>query len=277
MNYNHRLFQGSDGIMLFEQSWFPEDDCHAIILLVHGFAEHSSRYEHVARYLTSKGIGVETFDLRGHGKSDGVRAYIKSFSEYLNDLELFCSHVLGRYPDLPLFLYGHSMGATIVALYAITRNPDFQGLLLSGLLLKVGDDISPAMIKMSQILSKYAPKLKTTKLDAASISRDPKVVQNYDEDPLNYRGGIPARTGAELMSAMAQIQNRMNAIKLPILIMHGTCDKLTAPEGSQELYNAVDSTDKTLKMYNGFYHEIHNDPNKQQVFDDIIAWINCHL
>ncbi|MBL7067548.1 MAG: alpha/beta hydrolase [Candidatus Marinimicrobia bacterium] len=277
MIYQHGLFQGTVGFDLFEQSWFPEDDVKAVVLLVHGLGEHSSRYAHVAEFLTSKNIGIETFDLRGHGKSDGARAFVRSFDEYLQDVEIFYSRVLGRHPDLPLFIYGHSMGATISALYVITRNPDINGVLLSGILLKIGDDIPPILIKMSSIIGKYAPKMKTTKLDANSLSRDPKIVENYDNDPLNYRAGIPARTGLELLTAMRRIQVQMEKITLPIMIMHGSCDKITNPDGSIDLYEAVASNDKTLKMYNGFYHEIHNEPEKNRVFEDIFSWINDHL
>ncbi len=277
MIYQHGLFQGTGGFALFEQSWFPGDDVKAVVLLVHGLGEHSSRYEHVAEFLTSKGIGIETFDLRGHGKSDGVRAYVRSFDEYLQDVEIFYSRVLGRHPGLPLFIYGHSMGATIGALYVITRNPDINGVLLSGILLKMGDDIPPILIKMSSIIGKYAPKMKTTKLAANCMSRDPKVVENYDNDPLNYRAGIPARTGLELIIAMRRIQIQMDNITLPIMVMHGSSDKVTNPDGSIDLYEAVGSNDKTLKMYNGFYHEIHNEPDKQKVFNDIVNWIEKHI
>jgi len=277
MKFQQGSFQGKDGVMLFKQSWLPKEEVKAVILLVHGFAEHSGRYEHVAEFLTSKGIGIETFDLRGHGKSDGRRAFVNSFDEYLSDLDVFYTEVKKQYPQMPLFLYGHSMGATISALYVITRSPDLHGLLLSGISLKTGADISPMLIKMSAIIGKYAPKMKTTKLDEHSISRDPEVVKNYNEDPLNYRKGIPARTGLELLTAMQRIQIQMDKIKLPVLIMYGSGDKLCNPEGSIELFEAVSSADKTLKMYPGFYHEIHDDPEKQRVFEDVSGWITGHL
>ncbi|MBN2601724.1 MAG: lysophospholipase [Candidatus Marinimicrobia bacterium] len=277
MNNNHDLFQGTDGQILFEQAWMPEGECKAIVLLVHGLGEHSSRYAHVAEFLTANGISIETYDLRGHGKSDGRRSYVNSFDEHLRDLEIFYKRVQERHTGIPIFLYGHSMGATISTLYVITRKTEFRGLLLSGALIKMGDDISPLLVKMSSILGKYAPRMKTTKLDSASISRDPLIVTNYDEDPLNYREGFPARTGMELIIAMNRIQIQMETITLPILIMHGSCDKITNPSGSQDLYNTISSDDKTLKMYDGFFHEIHNDPEKQKVFDDIVIWIDKHI
>ena len=277
MKHYHGLFKGYDGLTLFEQSWMPEDECKAVVLLVHGLGEHSARYAHVAEFLTSRNIGVETFDHKGHGKSDGRRAFVNSFDEHLRNLDIFAGRVRERREKTPVFLYGHSMGATIAALYTITRQPDFRGLLISAVLVKMGDDISPMLVKMSSIIGKYAPKMKTTKLDSASISRDPHIVKDYDEDPLNYRGGIPARIGAELILAMNRIQAQMGKITLPILIMHGSCDKITDPNGSQELFDGIGSKDKTIKLYDGFYHEIHNDPEKQKVFDDIAGWIEDHL
>lgn len=277
MIYHHGTFQSYDAGELFEQAWMPDDQPRVVLLLVHGLGEHSGRYEHVAEYFTSKGIGIETFDLRGHGKSDGRRAYVDSFDDYLRDLDVFCKRVQERHYEAPLFLYGHSMGGTIAALYMITRQPEFKGLILSGSLLKMGADISPLLIKMAAIVGKYAPKMKTTKLDSASISRDPEIVRDYDEDPLNYREGFPARTGYESILAAQRILTQAESLTSPILIMHGSADKITNPEGSRELYESVGSTDKTLKFYDGFYHEIHNDPEKERVFSDIYHWLELHL
>ncbi|MGC9363343.1 MAG: lysophospholipase [Fidelibacterota bacterium] len=277
MIYHHGTFQSYDAGELFEQAWMPNDQPRAVLLLVHGLGEHSGRYEHVAEYFTSKGIGIETIDLRGHGKSDGRRAYVDSFDDYLRDLDVFYKRAQERHYEAPLFLYGHSMGGTIAALYIITRQPEFKGLILSGILLKMGADISPLLIKMAAIVGKYAPKMKTTKLDSASISRDPEIVRDYDEDPLNYREGFPARTGYESILAAQRILTQTESLTLPILIMHGSADKITNPEGSRELYEGVHSTDKTLKFYDGFYHEIHNDPEKERVFSDIFHWLELHI
>jgi len=277
MIHKQDFFQAQDGLRLFEQSWYPENSARAVVLLVHGLAEHSSRYEHVAQYLTANSMAIETFDLRGHGQSDGERVYINSFGEYLQDLDIFCKQVQERCSGLPLFIYGHSMGATISTLYVINHNPEIKGLVLSGVTIRFGQDVSPALIKIGAILGKYAPRMKTTKLDANSISRDPQIIKQYDQDPLNYRGKIPARTGWELLQAMRRIEQQMSALTQPILIMHGSGDKLSNPESSQELYEGVQSADKTLKIYDGFYHEIHNDPEQKQVLEDITNWILARL
>jgi len=243
----------------------------------HGVAEHSGRYAHVAQSLVDAGYTVVGFDLRGHGKSSGKRNYINSFQDYLNDLQEVLNRTKASYPDLPLFLFGHSMGGGIVTLFTIERNPDVKGVLLSGPSVKVSDDISPFLQKISGVISAILPKLPVIKLESTDISKDPEVVKAYDEDPLNYRGGILARTGSELLNATKTITARSHVIDLPILIMHGDSDKLADKSGSEMLYANVSSTDKTLKIYAGLYHEILNEPEQDQVKADIINWLNAHV
>jgi alpha-beta hydrolase superfamily lysophospholipase len=169
------------------------------------------------------------------------------------------------------------MGGAIVTLFAMTRKPDVKGLILSGPALKISDDISPLLVRLSSIIGKVLPKLPTIKLDSSGISRDPEVVKRYDNDPLVYRGGIPARTGAEITGATRKIQAEMETITLPLLILHGTDDRLADPEGSKELYQRVQSKDKTLKLYEGYYHEVMNEPEKELVLADIVEWTERHL
>ena len=221
--------------------------------------EHSGRYRHVAEYLTQHEYAVRTFDLRGHGKSGGKRGYTPSFDHFLDDLEIFLNRVREWQSDTPQFLLGHSMGGGIVALYVISRAPKLTGVLLSGAALKESEDLPPMLIRISGLLGKLLPKLATIKIDSNYVSSDPQVVENYKSDPLNYTGGVIARTGAELIRALREIQSAMESFSLPVLILHGTFDRLTDPEGSVQLYNRAASTDKELKLYNGFYHEILND------------------
>lgn len=277
VQHNNGIFEAADGFKLYEQSWFPKSEPKAVVIIVHGYAEHSGRYAYVAEYLCGYDYVVETFDLRGHGKSEGKKTYVKSFDEYLKDLDQFLIRTRGKYPEKPIFLFGHSMGGVIVTLYAITRQPKVKGLLLSGAALKISDDISPLMLRLSPIIGFLFPKLPTIKLDSTAVSRDPEVVKWYDNDPLNYRGGVPARTGAEINRATKCIQSQMESIELPLLIMHGTADRLADPEASKKLYSRANSKDKTLKLYEGSYHEILNDPEKARVMDDMMKWLDAHL
>ncbi|PIS30012.1 MAG: alpha/beta hydrolase [Candidatus Marinimicrobia bacterium CG08_land_8_20_14_0_20_45_22] len=265
-----------DGTRLFTRSYKPTKPAKAVVLVVHGLAEHSGRYEHVAEFLTKAGFAFETFDLRGHGKSGGARIFVNSFDDYLRDLDLIMSEVKRNYPDLPIFLLGHSMGGAITSLFTITRKSPIAGLILSAPSLKISDSISPFLIKMAPLIGKLLPKLPTIVLDKNAISRDPMVVQKYDEDPLNYRGGIPARTGAELNLAIGRIQIQMEILDLPLLILQGTVDHLSDIRGSQMLFDLAKSKDKTFNRYEGFYHEILNDPEKMRVLDDIRDWMEKH-
>ncbi len=273
MQHHETTFQTADNLQLHEQWWQPEENIKAVVTIVHGLHEHSGRYRHVAEYLVQHGYAVRTFDLRGHGKSQGKRGYTPSFDHFLDDLEIFLNHTRKWQPDKPLFLLGHSMGGGIVTYYVISRNPKLTGVLLTGAAIKTSNDFSPMLIRISKWIGKLFPKLATIKLDSNYVSSDPKVVERYKTDPLNYNGGTIARTGAEIIRANREIQSSMESFSLPVLIMHGTFDRLTDPEGSVQLYNRAASRDKELKLYNGFYHEILNEPEKEKVLEDIVAWL----
>lgn len=270
-------YESDDGLRLFEQEWSPEGTPKAGVVIVHGYGEHTGRYVHVAEELTRNGYAVSTFDLRGHGRSQGdPRTFVRSFDEHLDDLERFLSRVRERHSGRPLFLFGHSMGGTIATLFAIARQPEIRGLLLSGASLKLSDNYSPSLITLAKIISLVLPKLRLIKLDASAVSRDAEVVREYVTDPLVYHGGIPARTGAEMNRAMERIRQRMETLEVPLLIMHGTCDLLADPEGSRQLYDRAESGDKDLRLYEGLYHEILNEPEKAQVLADMVEWLDTH-
>jgi alpha-beta hydrolase superfamily lysophospholipase len=277
MEHDTGTFKTADGTTLFEQWWRPEDQPKATVAIVHGYGEHSTRYTDVAGHLVNYGYTVETFDLRGHGRSEGKRTFVRSFDAYLVDLDRFLKRVKERMKSSNLFLLGHSMGGAIVTLFAMTRKPDGKGLILSGPALKISDDISPLLVRLSSMIGMVLPKLPTIKLDSSGISRDPEVVKHYENDPLVYHGGIPARTGAEITGATKIIQAQMESMTLPLLILHGSDDRLADPEGSKELYERAQSDDKTLKLYEGLYHEVMNEPEKEMVWADIVAWIEGHL
>jgi alpha-beta hydrolase superfamily lysophospholipase len=263
-----------DGIALYEQHWMPMG-AKASVVIVHGYGEHSSRYKHVADFLAEHGYAVQTYDQRGHGKT-GNNLFIKSWDEFWADLTLMLNRARERLPNKPVFLYGHSMGGCIVASYVITQQPDeVTGIILSSALLKTPDNVSPLLIKMSALLSKLIPKLKTLTLTTAGLSQDPDVVAAYEADPLVYHDKLPVRIGSEMNRAVAIIQANMEALTLPVLIWHGTADVVTDPAGSQQLYERAQSADKTLKRYEGGFHEMHNEPNHDEVLGDLLAWLEA--
>ena len=264
-----------DGEELYLQAWIP-DEFKAAVLIVHGLAEHSSRYVHVAEDFNQNGYAVYTFDGRGHGKSakGAPDAFYPSIDDYTKDVDSLFAKVKEHAAGKPCFIYGHSMGGLITSYYEITHQPETAGIIVTGPAVAVGDDISPFLIRISKLMSNIAPRLATTVLDGNLISRDSKEVEKYDKDPLNYRGGIRARVGAEMLKAIQVVEGGRAKFKSPVLIMHGTADGITAPRGSQALYDGASSADKTLRMWEGLYHEIHNEPEKEEVLAEVVAWMD---
>ena len=267
-------FAAGDGLRLFERRWLPGGEPRAALAIVHGYAEHGGRYVHVGEALAGRGYAVFAFDLRGHGRSEGPRAFVRSFGEYLADVRVFLDRVSAAVPGRPLFLLGHSMGGTIVALAAVVAPPPVEGVLLSGAGLTLAGAPLPLQAAMLA-LGRLAPRLPLRRLAAADVSRDPDVVRRYAEDPLVYRGRMRAGLVAAMIRAVRRIDAGMEDVTLPLLIMHGTADALTQPEGSRELYRRARSADKTLKLYEGLYHEILNEPERAQVVDDIAGWLDA--
>ncbi len=261
---------------LFEQAWLPPQP-KANIVLVHGLGEYAGRYAHVAAALNQQGLAVYAYDHLGHGKSDGAQAYIPSMEILRDDLVQFIEKVSKVSPDLPLFAIGHSMGGCVLAYSLVTRTLPLQGVIMSAAALKPGDDISPFLVKISSVLGALLPKLPTVKLDPTAISRDEEVVKNYETDPLIFHGKLPARTGAQMIKAMKTIMQKAATIHLPILVLHGTSDRLTNVEGSKEFFASISSKDKQLKLYENLYHEIMNEPEKDTVITDINTWLAKQL
>ncbi len=266
-----------NGLALATRRWSPRGRPRAAVVIVHGIGEHSGRYAHVAAHLMLHDYAVYSFDLRGHGRSEGEpRAYVESFDEYLDDLDRFLAHVRSETDTLPLFLLGHSLGGGIAAYYVIERGADgLAGLILSSAALKIPADLSPLLQKAAGVLSRYVPKLPLTKIDTSDLSRDPAVVRAYEQDPLVYTGGVRPRVGAELLRTAEHIQAHTDAFTLPLYLFHGTADKITDPDGSRFVYEHAPSNDKTLNVYEGFYHETMNEPERDRVLDDLVAWLDA--
>jgi acylglycerol lipase len=277
MQHDEGKFIGRNNFNLYYQSWLPEGAPNAVLLVVHGIAENSGRYSNLVNYFVPKGYAVYSFDLRGHGKSDGTRSHIEHFSYYLDDVKTYFDIVKKQNPNAKIFLVGHSMGSTIAIAYAVEHQSELSGLIVSGTTLKAGNSINKASILMAKILSVLAPRMGVAALDANGISRDKAVVAAYINDPLVYTGKLRARWGTELLKTMEKLKSKISELSLPILIMHGSADRLSDPSSSKMLFDGVSSKEKTLKLYEGFYHEIFNDPERQQVFSDMEAWLKLHI
>ena len=273
--HTEELLNAKDGTQLFTQSWRPAGAARAVVAIVHGLAEHSSRYQHVAAHLTGRGYVVETLDLRGHGRSAGPRSYVERFDLYVSDVETMLHKAAARNAALPLFLLGHSVGATVATTYALANPARLRGLLLSGGSLKVGVDVSPVLVAISGVLSALLPRFPALKIDSKLLAHDPRVADAYDNDPLVYRGGLPMRTGAELISVFKRIMDGASALQIPLLVMHGADDRLCDPAGSRQLYELAQSKDKLLKLYAGYLHEIMNESGRTRVLTDICDWLDA--
>jgi acylglycerol lipase len=262
----------SDGIRLFTQHWLPAEP-QAVLVLAHGYAEHSSRYAALGEFLAQHHLAVYALDHRGHGRSEGERANIRVFQQYGDDLLRFIDAVREKHPAQARFLLGHSMGGVIASQFVIAHPHKLAGLLLSAPYLQSAIKVSPLLMSVSGLVSSLLPALPTIRLDTSKLSRDAAVVKAYQADPMVYNGATKARLGTELTSAGPYALARAASIKLPILIMHGTADGIADVAGSKTLFETISSTDKSLKLYEGFYHEILNEPQKQQVYQDVLEWI----
>lgn len=277
MQHTEGGFKGYKGLNIYYQCWLPEGKARAVLLVVHGWAEHSGRYTNLVDYFVPKGYAICALDYRGHGRSEGPRGYVDRFSDNLHDLKTFFDLVRSQHSDTKIFMVGHSMGGTVATAYVLEHQHELAGLLLSGASLMVGSGLPSALIPLARILSVLMPRMGVFVLDAADISQDKAVVDAYVNDPLVYRGKITCRFAAEMLKTLRRLPSQMPEIKLPILVMHGTADRLGDPEGSRLLYDRAGSKDKTLKLYQGFYHEIFNEPGREQVLSDMESWLAARL
>ena len=268
-------FKGVRELNIYYQGWLPEGDVQAVLLVVHGMGEHSGRYMNVVNHFVPLGYAVYALDHIGHGKSDGEREIVKTFADYTDTLTIFYDMVTDWQPDKPIFLLGHSMGGAIASYYLLDHQDKFKGAVISAPAVKVGEGISQGTITMSKILSKIAPKMGVLALDATAISKDPEVVDAYVNDPLVFHGKTPARLASELLSAMMRITAEAGKINLPIIIVQGEKDVLVDPAGAQMLYDKASSTEKTLKIYEGLYHEVFNEPERERVLKDVENWLEA--
>jgi acylglycerol lipase len=266
-------FRTRDDTLLFEQRWTAASADRSSVVIVHGLAEHSGRYGHVAAHLVRQGHAVYTYDLRGHGRSEGRRGFVRRFDDYVDDLDMFIDRVRTDRPAAPLYLLAQSMGATISALLGIERQGRVDGLVLASPMIRMGNSVPRILQRLSSILGLLLPGVRTMGVDRNLISRDAAVVEEARKDPLNYHGRVLARFGAEFVRAGERIRARMEDLSLPLLIIHGTADRLTDPAGSEELFCRSRSQDKTLSLFRDLYHETMNEPEKERVLDMISDWL----
>jgi acylglycerol lipase len=268
-------FAGAGGLEIYWQAWLPEGEPRALVLLAHGGAEHSGRYAWTAGELVAHGFAVYALDHRGHGRSEGPRAYVDRLEHAVADLHTLSDLARERHPAPPQFLLGHSMGGLIALEYALRYQDELTGLVLSAPLAVL--DANAVARSVARALSAVAPRLPVYKIDATTVSRDPEVVRAYERDLLNHRGRLPARTVGELMAATTTLPERLPALRLPILSLYGSADRLVSTKGSLVVETRCESDDCTVRRYDGLYHELLNEPERDRVLSDIAEWIEARL
>ena len=265
------------GAKLHLQKWLPDEQPKAIILLVHGYAEHAGRYHYFAGHCVAKGYAVFAIDHWGHGQSDGTPGYVPDFSVFHDGVDQLLVCAKEEFPNLPVMLVGHSMGGLISATYLLSNQSKFLACVLSGPAIKAAEEPSAFLKAVSGFLSRFFPKAGVLELDPNGVSRDPQVVADYLADPLVYNGKMGARLAAEMLNNMTDIQQNAGKISLPILLLHGQKDSLADAEGSKYLDAHISSPDKTLIIYPELFHEIFNEPEKDAVLTDMTDWLDRQL
>jgi acylglycerol lipase len=276
MQHTTGSFTGLNDVTIFTQSWLPDDPPRAVVILAHGLGEHSGRYAHVAAYLTAHGYAVYALDHRGHGRSGGERVRVGSFDEFVADLRTYFEQVRATHPDLPIFLYGHSMGSLIALLFAVRYQNDLTGLITTGTAFRpVG--FHTALIPLIKTATALTPNLRLVPLDPRGVSRDPAVVQGYRDDPLVFHGRLSAGMLGAFARAVQTCIASLPDLRLPYLVLHGGVDPMTHVSATDIIRQSCGAPDTTITVYDGLRHEIHNEPEQEQVLADVIAWLDAHL
>ena len=277
MKHFESNWQNKEGLNFYVQGWEPEGKPRAVLALIHGIGEHTGRYAHVGEAFNNAGYALVGFDLRGHGKSGGPRGHFPSLDAVMQDIDEFLGLLRARYPkDTPFFIYGHSLGGLLTLTFALKKQPDVKGIVVTGPGLRSALQEQKAKLMMAKLLGTIAPTLTVSSdLDVKMISHDPKVVDAYIHDPLVHNK-MSMGFGKSGLSAIDFVFANASNFSVPLLVMYGSEDKITYPSGGQDFVKLVKG-DVTFKLWDGMYHEVHNEAGKAEVFKVVIQWLNSHL
>lgn len=269
------VFEGGGGLRIFMRSWRPDAAPRGVVAICHGVNSHSGQFFWAAEQFVAAGLAVYALDLRGRGKSEGERFYVEHIRDYVGDLAQLISIAKSREHGLPVYLLGHSAGGVTSCIYTLDHQEELAGLICESFAFQVpAPDVALAVIKG---VSHLAPHAHVLKLKNEDFSRDPAWVASMNADPLIAGEVQPSATVAALVRADERLKTEFGRITLPVLILHGTADKATKPAGSQLFFDTAGSADKTLKLYDGHFHDLLNDFGKEEVMADIQAWIDARL
>lgn len=269
-------FKSHDHHRLYYQEW-KADPSRAVLIFVHGLNEHSGRYVNPVNFFSKKGYTLYLFDHRGHGRSDGLRSFIDDFDTYLKDLDEFTLYVANREKRKKIFMIGHSMGGQIVINYVARYDHALSGFMVSSPNIEVAVKISWIKKQMTYHLSTFLPKMRfTNEIDPKWISRDRAVVRAYKSDPLVSKD-ITLKLASEIFKNQDKIMGFSPRVKIPVLMMHAGDDRICSAKGTEKFFQEMNSKDKTLIIYDKFYHELFNEFGKEKVFADMEGWLKKHL
>lgn len=260
-----------DGIDIYGVDW-PCENPKAVVAIIHGLGEHVHRYEHVVDHFKSHQLAAIGYDRRGHGQSGGKRGHTKSYDAFLDEISHLVVEAEERYPGVPLFLYGHSMGGNLLLNYVLKRHPTVQGAIVSAPHIRLSFQPSTIMIGLGRMMKGLLPGFtQPNGLAVEQISRDPAEVKKYEEDPLVH-GKLTAITGMSMLEAASYLDDYEGEFPVPLLLMHGTADGITSPEGSADFTKRL-TGDITFHLWEGLYHEIHNEPEQKEVMKMMTDWL----
>lgn len=275
MTAREETMEGVGSLKIFVRVWRPTQPARGVVIIVHGFNSHSGQYRWAAERFTAAGLAVYALDLRGRGRSDGERFYVEHFGDYVSDVASLASLARSREPALPVFLLGHSAGGVIACLYAVEHQAQLAGLICESFAFEVpAPDFALTVLKG---LSHLAPHAHVLRLKNEDFSRDPVVVAEMNADPLIENEVQPTNTVAEMVRADERLKLEFSLVSLPLLILHGTEDRAAKPSGSRLFHGLAGSTDKTLKLYEGHFHDLLRDIGKESVMADINGWIDARI
>ncbi|MDQ6857163.1 MAG: lysophospholipase [Candidatus Dormibacteraeota bacterium] len=275
MRQRRGTFSGVRGVPVAHREWLPDGDARGTVVIAHGINEHGARYAYVAERLVKDRWMVAAPDHRGHGLSGGRRAAVERFDDWITDLDSYVQDVLIDAPR-PLFLVGHSLGGLIATVYALRHQDALDGLVLSSPSVMPPAAMSPTTLRVGRFLSRWAANLPVVALRLDAVSRDPQVVDAYRSDPLVHLGKVRARTGAEILKAIDEVHREISHLRLPVLTVQGTVDLLVDPNAARWVDAHVGSPDHTLRIYEGLYHEVFNEPERDAVLEDVATWLDAH-
>ena len=275
MNHIEFTRQSPDKLQFYFQGWEPEASLRAVVCLVHGLGEHTGRYAHVAAALNAAGYAVLGFDLRGHGKSEGLRGHTPSYDALMDDIGRLLDEVAQRYPGKPRFLYGHSLGGNLVLNYTLKRKPQLAGVVATSPLIRTTNPAPAVKITLGKLMYKLRPGMTMANgIPLDSLAHDPEVGRTYANDPLVHNK-ISARLALDMLQAGEWALAHAAEFPAPLLLVHGSADEITSAAATQEFAGKVRG-DCTLKLWEGFYHETHNEPEKAEVLRFMVDWLRSH-